>query len=208
MDPANKISARIVWLDEGGGMTETSDDDLIGQYLAGDGHAFEVLFERWTARLLGFVRSLGAGGDAAEDIVQATWLKALDALPEYAAKGRFQSWLFTIAHRVWLDHLRSPWEKRRNGSGAGGIIAAIEDTARDPRQSAVCGEQAALLELALAQLPPEQREVVLLRIDGDLSFREIAGLQSVPLGTALWRMNKARQRLRQILENATKESIA
>jgi len=83
------------------------NDALIAQYLRGDANAFERLYDRHSPRLLGFLLSLGADRDAAEDLAQRAWLKAIEALDAYRPEGRFRPWLFTLAHHLWIDEKRS-----------------------------------------------------------------------------------------------------
>ena len=184
------------------------DDALIVRYLEGETGAFETLYHRYAARLLGFVVSLGAPRDAAEDIAQRTWLKVIDAIEQYKPTGRFRPWLFTVAHRMWIDETRSPWRRRRvameggtDSNPAWAPISALIDPRKGPRQSAAEREEREQVGAALEELPDAMRQTVLLRIDADMTFREIAETMNCPLGTVLWRMNEATRRLTQRLGN-------
>ena len=194
---------------------QESADALISRYLSGGAAAFEELYGRYASRLLGFVISLGAPREAAEDVAQKAWLRAIEALPAYEPRGRFRPWLFTLAHRLWLDEARSAWQRKRapldegqldefestNGTGAAG--APPVDPSEGPRERAIRREQRALVEEGLAQLPETMRQTVLLRIDGDLTHREIAEAMDCPLGTVLWRMHEAQKRLTERLAERT-----
>ena len=165
---------------------QPSDD----AYLEGDLSAFETIYDRYAGRLLGFVASLGANRDLAEEACQKTWIKVIDHLEQYEAAGRFRPWLFTIAHRQWLDDVRSAWQRHKvkpvDVGDAGGANANLHD----PIEHAMVREQRELLTVALGELPAPLRQTVLLRIDGALSFLQIAETMQCPLGTALWRMKE------------------
>ncbi|MFC1600988.1 RNA polymerase sigma factor [Candidatus Sumerlaeota bacterium] len=179
---------------------DLSNDELIARYRQGNADAFDELYHRYAARMLGFVRSLGAGPEAAEDIAQRTWLKVVAALEAYRPQGRFRAWLFTLAYRSWADEARAggklktvsleqeDWDNLEAVGGGTGLRDELE-----------AREQHALVEQALGGLAEEMRRTVLLRIDGDLKYREIAEEMECPLGTVLWRMNEAVRRLREQL---------
>ncbi len=172
------------------------NDALIAQYLKGNAAAFERLYDRHAPRLLDFLLSLGADRDAAEDLAQRAWIKALEALKAYRPQGRFRPWLFTLAHRLWIDEKRSAWERNRLA-----VADDIEtpDPASGPLETAMRRQQRQLLDQALAEMPGKLRQTVLLRVDGELTFKEIARAMKTPLGTVLWRMREAQQRLRKQL---------
>jgi len=185
---------------------ETPDDDLFDAYRAGDAAAFEVLYDRHHARLVRFVMSLGAVQQDAEDIGQETWMKAIRQRDTYRAQGRFQSWLFRIAHRSWLDRTRSAWHRRTEPAAPekdSGAIESMVSAESRPDETAVTNEESARLREALDRLPAQLRETLLLRIDGGLTFREIADAMDCPVGTALWRGKEAQRRLKEMLGEAT-----
>ena len=157
--------------------------------------AFERLYERYAARLLGFVVALGVPVDAAEDVCQKVWLRVIHNLVAYRGFGRFRPWLFRIAHRQWLDEARSAWQRHRMPLDRPGTEAEWADPGAGPIDIVLARERHQLLLDALAELPPAMRQTVLLRIDGELTFREIADAMACPLGTALWRMKEAERRL-------------
>ena len=185
---------------------EPSDDALIVSYLKGDAAAFEQLYHRYSGRLLGFVISMGAPRDAAEDVAQKAWIKALEALGSYRGQGRFRAWLFTLTYRLWLDEVRSAWRTRCFSMDEEQLAAMAPAPTNsttaipaNPREAAVAREERLLLEQALEELPEAMRRTVLLRIDGELAYREIAEMMDCPLGTVQWRMNEAQKRLSTML---------
>lgn len=176
-------------------MTSQEDDALIVR-CAQDPSAFRQLVGLYQGRVYGFLVNF-AGRDAADDLFQETWLRVLKAAPRYEARGLAGAWIMRIARGAALNDI----EKRGPSSRFSGEDAAerLPDPAPTP---AIAFEKAALkerVEAALATLPPEQREVFLLKEVGGLAYREIAEELGIPLGTALSRMNYALKKLRATL---------
>ena len=134
-----------------------------------------------------------------EDALQDTFRKALAALPEYREENHFKSWLFRIGHNTALEVIR----RRRKIVKMPDVADAEFETPSDgPRETMIRRERAERLREAVAALPQHERAVVLLRLEQDLSFREIAEIVEAPLGTVLARMHKAKERLKTQLANA------
>ncbi|MBZ0255863.1 RNA polymerase sigma factor [bacterium] len=184
---------------------DAHDALLIQQYLSGDFASFETLFDRHHDVLLRFAVSLGGTMTQAEDVVQRAWIQAIDNLCDYEDRGRFRSWLFRIAHRIWLNDVAAWWNRntaslsdQENNPGMPIAYAASDET---PRSVAEDNEAGAAFYQALNELPDELRRTVLLRIDAELTFQEIADEMDCPLGTALWRMKEAEKRLKDRLKH-------
>ena len=139
----------------------------------------------------------GSPADA-EDLLQETCIKMLRALAGYRENSRFESWLFSIAANLARD-----WRRRQGRS----MVAPAAGSREETRAAAVSGgpdvdhrliqaEQADQLQRALANLSEGEREVVTLRFFSDLSFKEIAEVLKVPLGTALARAHRGLKHLR------------
>ncbi len=172
----------------------------MGAYLDGDLEAFGTLYDRYARRLFGFALSLGCTNALAEDVAQTAWLKAIEALPRYKPRGRFQPWLFRIAHRVWLDQVGSAWERRRVSMDDSALDAAQAGAAPAAEDAVIARERHDALHAALDELPEPMRQVILLRLEGDMTYREIAAAMKSPLGTTLWRARQATLRLKDALE--------
>ena len=193
-----------------------SDDDLISRYLQGNMAAFERLYERYAPRLLGFLIATGAGRDAAEDLAQKTWLRAIESLARYEPRDRFRPWLFKTAHHLWLDERRSVWERKRLsleeiGEKEGeetALAGSAPEKGVSPFDQAAARQERELVNQALDELPEELRRTVLLRVDADLTHREIAEEMECPIGTVLWRMHEAQRRLSERLGLGTRDRRA
>lgn len=178
-------------------MDSRTDDDLVRGYLEGSSSDFEALYRRYSSRFFGFVKSLGFTGAEAEDLYQETWLKVIRGLRGYRPKGRFRVWLFQVARNVAIDRVRKrrieqiPLEEETTVSGAAGRNRGL----LHPDEMAGLGEEEAALRQAIENLPSDERQVVLLRVREDMTFRDVSEVLGIPLGTALWRMREAVKRL-------------
>lgn len=131
----------------------------------------------------------------AEDALQNTFVQTLKALPKYRHEGHFRSWLYRIAHREALQLIRKHPEIEHESK------PAQTDPAPPPDALAAAAELKQIVREAIASLPDSEREVVTLRLDAGLTFREIAETTDSPLGTTLGRMRQALNRLKPQLEN-------
>lgn len=171
--------------------------DLIERARRDDPDALRALVDAYCRRVYGFVYRLTGSRDASEDLMQTTFLRLVRMLPSYVHQGKFEAWLFRIAGNAVRDRARSV--ARRDRHIASGDFLRSENAKRengDPHAHAVSIEDGDRLQAALAELEPADREIVMLRHFSDLSFREIADLLDVPLGTALSRAHRALARLR------------
>lgn len=143
-------------------------------------------------RLRRYARALTGDRSAADDLVQDTLERAWNKLHLWRTGSDMRAWLFTIMHNVHVNQVR--------GRAAGAVVLLQDDAADSP----VRPTQADLLEVrdievALARLPVEQREVLLLIALERMSYGETAKTLGIPIGTVMSRLSRARERLRQLL---------
>ena len=146
-----------------------SADVLLAQAAKSDPRAFEELYERYYARVYRYVYHRVGHEKDAEDITAVVFMKMLEALPTYRARqGLFAPWLFRIARNAVVDHYR---RKRQHGP-----LEDLHDDSgsSDPLARALGNERREELYLLVQHLSTDQKEVVLMRFAGDLSFPEIA----------------------------------
>jgi len=191
-----------------------SDEQLVEDCLAGDVAAFDVLVDRWQRKIRGAAYRIVGSEEEAQDICQEAFLKAYRGLPSFKREARFSSWLYQIALNLSRDRLR----RRKNRSWV-----SLDDI-EEVRPLAATGAHAGrgddwvesreiqrLVTLAVAALPDEQREVVVLKEYQGLTFPEIAEIQGVPLSTVKTRLYRGLSLLRDRLgrqglgENLTQE---
>ena len=152
--------------------------------------------------LYGYAISVSRNPADAEDLVQETYTRAAQALARLAPESNVKSWLFKILLNIWRNH------KRRQTSGPQFVSMSDEQHESDAYQArsdddplAACVTRAtrAALYTAIEQLPPEFREVIILRDFQELSYQEIAEILGCPSVTVGTRLFKARQKLRVML---------
>lgn len=171
---------------------------LVDAYRKGDDTALERLVQSLRRPLYGFIYHMTEGRDDADDIFQETWRRAIRRLSRFRT-GNFRAWLFRIAHNLIIDRARRNRLLTRPDEDSPDPLALLPDKRPTPDQEAIHSETARRIAEAVAALPPEQREVFVLRTQLGLSFREIAAIQKTSINTALGRMHYAIQRLRRDL---------
>lgn len=170
-----------------------SDAALIRRYLANeDESAAEELIRRHARSVYRKLCHLLRNREDSEDLTQQVFAKAFAALSTYIDRGQFRSWLLRIARNESFALMRRrkarPQPDREVQEGDLNAPSVIEEIqSRD---------KVAGIAQAIRQLPADERQVVQLRLQEELAFREIAELLEVPLGTVLSRMHQARSRLR------------
>ncbi len=178
-----------------------SDEELIEACRAGEASAFDVLVGRWEDKIRGACWRVLGSEDEARDVAQEAFFKAYRGLAGFKHEARFSSWLYQIAVTLCRDRLR----RRRTRAAVSleeleasgpvlveGRPGAQEDLIREDLASAV--------RRAIAELPPEQREVVILKEYQGLTFLEIAQALEVPVSTVKTRLYRGLGQLRLRLE--------
>lgn len=184
--------------------TDMPDATLIKLYVAGGEEALEVLIKRHQAKIYGFIFAKVSNPDLADDIFQDTFIKVIHTLKSrrYNEEGKFLPWVIRIAHNLIMDHYRK--EKRNqviNDSEEIPLFMFLKDDS-DIIESAMIKEQIEVdLRILIEELPHDQRQVIMMRIYQDLSFKEIAELTEVSINTALGRMRYALLNLRKLIND-------
>lgn len=182
-----------------------ADRDLVAAAAQGDLDAFEKLVRRHQTRLVGYLRGLTSTEVDAEDLAQEAFLRAYRSLKGFRGTSSFRTWLYQIATNVFRNWL----EKRRNQApvNAGSIDAPppgmdepVEPMGEENPEARHLQRDA--IDRALAELPDDQREAVLLRDVEGFEYREIAEQLGVPLGTVESRIFRGRSRLKELLRHA------
>ena len=161
---------------------------------AGDRSAFARLVERYWDRLYRWLYHLTRDRHAAEDLTQETFLRALAAVKSFRPGSNFRAWVFRIGHNNFVNQKRS---ERRTKHPLPEDAAAPELGSAE--SAAEHREALETVNRAVAELPVDFREALLLRVDEGLSFREVAKVLKTTEETARWRVFKARQKLMKVL---------
>ena len=193
---------------------QPTDDELVSAYLEnGDEQAFRRLVERHQDRIFGYLMGMVKDRAAANDIFQDTFVRVIDAMRDgsYTHEGKWLSWVMSIARNAAIDHMRKQkkWADVPHDPDEGrSFWETLEDDSPSANEELHRAEQREWLDEHIEQLAPEQREVLLLRQETDLTFREISDLQDVSINTALGRMRYALKNLRKMMEDSDKTSLA
>ena len=182
-----------------------SDDDLVRAFRTGDGSAMEALFGRYRRSVFGWLLRMAQDEGEAEDLHQEVWLKIIRGLDGYSS-GSFRAWLWRIVRNAAADRARkhvaepildAPVEE---GADAAAFVDQVpDDTVVSALTRLEEAERRAAVREAVDGLSRRLKEVVLLRLNGELKFQEIADILGLPIGTVLGRMNLALAKLRQAL---------
>jgi RNA polymerase sigma factor (sigma-70 family) len=175
--------------------TQASDEALMGAWVAGDVMAFEQLYSRHRGRLYRFLLRQLRDQATADELFQDVWQRVIAARAGWRPEAAFSTWLFRIAHNRLADHWRASSYRPPAPADADERAARIPD-ADTPERRLSEFEQRRLLQLALDALPAEQREVLLLRLEQELTLEEIGAITGVGRETVKSRLRYAMDKLR------------
>jgi RNA polymerase sigma-70 factor (ECF subfamily) len=159
--------------------------------------ALEGVFARSQPEILGTLYYLLGNWEDARDCLQETFLKCWRAREEMSQIINLKAWVFRIAINTGRDARSSAWKRRKQPLSDAEISYDLKAM---PERLAIVSEQVQRLQNGIAQLRPEEREVFLLRQNGELTYEEISDTLKIPLGTVKTRMRLALQRLRSTLQ--------
>jgi RNA polymerase sigma-70 factor (ECF subfamily) len=176
---------------------ETNDDLLVTRSREGDPRALAELYRRHAPALLAYLERMLRERAEAEDVLQETYLRVFQGRGQYAGRGRFRSWLFTVATRIAYDRRRA---QRRHAELSPAVLDAARRTPVEAPEHAV--DHRDLLEVvesALAGLPPAYAQAFFLRVREDRSYSEMAAICGEPEGTLRSRVHHAMKRVQRIV---------
>lgn len=181
---------------------QISDQLLIKNYRKGNEACFEMLLNRHKSRVFTTIYLIVNDRYIAEDIFQETFIKVVKTIKSerYTEEGKFLPWLLTIARNMDVDYFRRKQKMPFITNSSGEDIFSTLPVFDENREDKIITEQkeATVREL-IKLLPEDQREVLVLRHYGELSFKEIAAITNVSINTALGRMRYAIQNLRKLI---------
>ncbi|WP_395054492.1 RNA polymerase sigma factor [Flavobacterium sp.] len=183
--------------------TQTPDALLVKSYIAGDESALSVLVSRHQSKIYGFIYSKMADRDIADDVFQDTFIKVIKTLKSnsYNEEGKFLPWVMRIAHNLIVDHYRKnkkmPMLRETEEFSIFNVLSDNSLTIEDQLINDLIEKD---LQKIILQLPDDQKEVLMMRIYQDLSFKEISDITGVSINTALGRMRYAILNLRKVIE--------
>jgi RNA polymerase sigma-70 factor, ECF subfamily len=185
-----------------------TDEVLMLRYQAGDRRAFATLVRRHKTPIYNFVLRLVRVPATAEELVQDVFVRIVNSAADFKHEAKFTTWAYTIARNLCIDQMRKAALRRHpsldqpTGDGDGPTLGDRTEN-RHPSSSAersVIGfEMGRRITSAVEDLPPDQREVFLLRQIGNVAFKDIAVITGVPEPTVKSRMRYALERLQEAL---------
>lgn len=182
------------------------DEKLIADALKGDQKAYTRLVEQHKKAIFHIINKIVRNDEAANDLVQETFMKAFSSLATYRSEYRFSTWLYKIAANASIDYLRKrrihalsldrPMETKD-----GTVEIEVPDYSYHPERDLMRKQQRISIEEAIDSLPKKYREVIVYRHKDDKSYEEIADLLEIPVGTVKARIFRARELLKKKLKN-------
>ena len=182
---------------------QMDDSVLVKQYVDGDEKALEILINRHNQKISSFIYSKVLDKDITEDIFQDTFIKVIKTLKKgsYSEEGKFLPWVMRIAHNLIIDHFRKNKRMPKfEGSEDFNIFSVIKDDKPNAEKQLIKDQIDSDLSLLIEELPEDQKNVLVMRIYKDMSFKEISENTGVSINTALGRMRYALINLRKIVE--------
>lgn len=182
---------------------DLSDAVLVQAYISGDESALAQLISRHQSKILNFIYSKVNDRDIAEDLFQETFIKIIHTLKNknYNEEGKFLPWVMRIAHNLIIDFFRKnnrmPMQRDTEEMS---VFQYMVDQSHNAEHHLMAAQSEINIMKIIDVLPDDQREVVVLRIYQDLSFKEIAAHTGVSINTALGRMRYAMLNLRKHIE--------
>lgn len=181
----------------------TSDATLVRDYIQGNEASLSILITRHQQRIYSFVYSKVYDKDITEDIFQDTFIKVIRTLKRggYNEEGKFLPWVMRIAHNLVIDHFRKNKRMPKfDNSGDFNIFSVLSDGDLNAEKQIIKEQVETDVRRLIEELPEEQKDVLVMRIYKEMSFKEIALKTDVSINTALGRMRYALINLRKLID--------
>ena len=183
-------------VEDGVTVSSVTDEQLVAAVQGGDMQSLGQLVVRWERPLYRFVSRMVPRPEDARDVCQETFLRVLKRADRFRAGSRFSTWMYQIALNLCRDQAR--WRRRWGKIVDESVEAPTETTAAavmSPEAGTERNELARAVQSGLQEIPPEQREVLIMKEYEGLKFKEIAEILEVPLGTVMSRLYRGRKLL-------------
>ena len=180
-----------------------TDAVLVKNYINGEENALAVLIQRHKHKIYSFIYSKVLDRDITEDIFQDTFIKVIRNLKlrKYNEEGKFLPWVMRIAHNLVIDHFRKGNRLPKfDNSGDFNIFSVLGDSSLNAERQMIKDQVESDVRRLIDELPADQKEVLVMRMYMDMSFKEIADKTDVSINTALGRMRYALINLRKVIE--------
>ena len=180
-----------------------TDAVLVSNYIKGDESALSALITRHKQKIYSFIYSKVYDRDVTEDVFQDTFIKVIRTLKlgKYNEEGKFLPWVMRIAHNLVIDHFRknSRMPKFDNNQEFN-IFSVISDSSLNAEKTIIKEQVQEDVRRLIEELPEDQKQVLVMRMYNDMSFKEISENTGVSINTALGRMRYALINLRKVID--------
>jgi len=176
---------------------------LVRNYVEGDENALTILINRHQSKIFGFIYSKISDRDISNDIFQDTFIKVIKTLKSraYNEEGKFLPWVMRIAHNLIIDHYRKNKKMPMFRETEEFSIFSIMSDDSLTIENQIIQEQVEIdLKKLIEELPADQKEVLVMRMYQDMSFKEISEITGVSINTALGRMRYALMNMRKVID--------
>ncbi len=183
-------------------VVKLADKVLVSNFIKGDQFAISVLIERHKGKIFNYIYSKVRDEALSHDIFQDTFVKVIKTLKKgrYNEEGKFLPWVMRIAHNLVIDHFR--WQKKMplvRPNTEFNIFDILGDESQSKEKELIDVQIAEDLKKIIEFLPDNQKEVLVMRIYNEMSFKEIAEHFDISINTALGRMRYALINLRKLI---------
>jgi RNA polymerase sigma-70 factor (ECF subfamily) len=182
---------------------QPSDALLVQHYVAGNEEALSTLIKRHESRIYGFIYSKISDRDVSNDIFQDTFIKVIKTLKSnsYNEEGKFLPWVMRISYNLIIDHFRKnkkmPLFRETEEFS---IFSIMSDDAPTIENKIIADQVEQDIKKLIEELPLDQKEVLVMRMYQDMSFKEISEITGVSINTSLGRMRYALMNLRKVID--------
>ncbi len=180
-----------------------SDAILISRFINGDEKSLGLLIDKYKNRIYSFIYSKVLDKNATEDIFQDTFIKVINTLKKgnYREEGKFLPWTMRIAHNLVIDFFRKNNKiKVFDNTDEFDIFSILKDESLNVENQFVKEQVYEDVKRIIEELPKDQKEVLIMRMYREMSFKEIAEITGVSINTALGRMRYALINMRKLIE--------
>jgi RNA polymerase sigma-70 factor, ECF subfamily len=186
---------------------EWNDQDLVKAYIDGDESALSILLDKHQTQIFHYILSKIKNREVANDIFQDTFIKVIKTLKSgnYNEEGKFLPWVMRISHNLVIDFFRRESKVRMISESSSlsdefNVFSLMKDEGLNVEQQITKDEMESQVSSFIQYLPESQREILMMRIYQDMSFKEIADLKDISINTALGRMRYAVLNMRKLME--------
>jgi RNA polymerase sigma-70 factor (ECF subfamily) len=183
--------------------TQLPDALLVQDYVSGNENALEALIKRHESKIYGFIYSKISDRDISNDIFQDTFIKVIRTLKSnsYNEEGKFLPWVMRISHNLIVDHYRKTKKMPMfRETEEFSIFSIMSDDSLSIENKLITEQVEKDIKRLIEELPVDQKEVLVMRMYQDMSFKEISEVTGVSINTALGRMRYALMNMRKVID--------